>query len=151
VSSLLQPRGVSVNKQLAHAPLPQMVQKLGTAIAQAQADMDMLGVEMAIQMAGTTVNVGGANRSLLELGLTPSFYTFSEATIEAKVAFSTTEDTSYGMSASVGVNVYFVAASVDASYSRKFSYNASGSSSISARLVSLPAPAELTDLLRSQP
>lgn len=145
--NLLQPNAVSVNKQLASAPLPQMVQKLGAAIAQAQADMDRLGIEMAVQMASTNVTIGGEQHSLLELGLRPTFYTFTEATIECKVAFSMTEDTSYGASASVGVNAYFVAASVDASYSRKFSYSASGSSSISARLVSLPAPNELTELL----
>ena len=145
--SLFNPDSSVVNKQLANAPLPQLVQKLGSAIAQAQADMDRLGVQMALEMAATTMTIAGEQKSLLELGLQPTFYTFTEATIEAKVAFSSSEQTEFGVDASIGVNVGFFAASVDASYSRKFSYEASGSSSISTRMVSLPAPLQLTELL----
>lgn len=148
MSGLFNPDPGVVNKQLTNAPLPQLVQKLGVAIAQAQRDMDRVGIEMAVEMKETTVTVNGQTKNLLELGLQPTFYTFTEATIEAKVAFSSGEQTGFQVGGSVGINVGLFAASVDASYSRKFSYDASGSSSVSTRLVSLPAPMLLTELLQ---
>ena len=51
---------------------------------------------------------------------------------------------------SVGVNVGVVmaAATVNVSYARKFSVSAEGTSSIAARLVSLPVPDQLDKILR---
>ena len=103
-------------------------------------------------MAETPVELGGETYNLLTLGFTPSFYAFTEATVEAKLSFSMTETTetsvSAGVTAKVNYGVVMVAASVDVSYARKFSVSAEGSSSIAARLVSLPAPEALNEVLR---
>lgn len=141
-------------RALVTAPLPQIIEQLGLSIAQGQFALDRNSVEMAKIMGETEVQIGGTPRTLLSLGFTPSFYAFTEATVEAKLSFTMTEttDTSVGGSASVGggvAGVFMAAATVSASYSRRFSVSASGTSSIAARLVSLPPPEQFMALLRS--
>ncbi|MAQ50090.1 MAG: hypothetical protein CMK97_03960 [Pseudomonas sp.] len=142
----------TVTRSLVSAPLPQIIERLGLSIAQAQAALDNNAVKVAQTMAETPVELGGQTYNLLTLGFTPSFYAFTEATVEAKLSFSMTETTetsvSAGVTAKVNYGVVMVAASVDVSYARKFSVSAEGSSSIAARLVSLPAPEAFNEVLR---
>lgn len=142
----------SVTRQLLSAPLPQIIERLGIAVADAQAALDKNSVATAVEMAGTAVEVGGETHNLLSLGFSPTFYAFTEATVEAKLSFSMQETTEFGVKAdaSVGVNVgvVAVAASVSVSYARKFSVGAEGTSSLAARLVSLPPPEPFEALLR---
>jgi hypothetical protein len=141
-----------VTRSLLSAPLPDIIQRLGVAIAQAQYALDQNSVSMATEMAKTTVDVGGEEYNLLSLGFIPSFYTFTEATVEAKLSFSMTESTE--TSVNVGVQVgggtpfFMAAASIEVGYARKFSVSAEGMSSIAARLVSLPPPEIFTELLK---
>jgi hypothetical protein len=134
-------------------PLPTLVERLGLAIANAQYALDRNSVEIARQLAETesAVQFPGDDRArtLLELGFAPTFYHLTEATIDAKVAFSIGRSESFGVSASAGVNLLFFAASVNASYSQKYSYDASASSAISARFVSIPPPTVFAELLRA--
>jgi hypothetical protein len=143
---------VAVTRALVQAPLPQIIEKLGVAVAQAQAALDRNSIETAKALAESEVELGGETYNLLTLGFTPSFYTFTEATVEAKLSFTMTESTelSVGASVSVGVNVgvFMAAATVDVAYARKFSVTSEGVSSIAARLVSVPAPDVFTQLLR---
>ncbi len=148
-----------INRALQSAPLPQMIERLGVAIANAQYAMDRNGILIATMMGDREehgVQVGGEDApklSLLDLGFTPSFYQITEATIEAKVAFSMSEskEFSIGTSVSAGVNAgfFFAAVTVDASYSSKYSFEASGSSSISARFAAVPPPTILSDYLQA--
>ena len=142
----------TVTRSLVSAPLPQIIERLGLSIAQAQAALDNNSVKVAQAMAETPVELGGQTYNLLTLGFTPSFYAFTEATVEAKLSFSMSETTetsvSAGVTAKVNYGVVMVAASVDVSYARKFSVSAEGSSSIAARLVSLPAPEAFNEVLR---
>ena len=142
----------TVTRSLVSAPLPQIIERLGLSIAQAQAALDNNSVKVAQAMAETPVELGGQTYNLLTLGFTPSFYAFTEATVEAKLSFSMSETTETSVSAGVTAKVYYgvvmVAASVDVSYARKFSVSAEGSSSIAARLVSLPAPEAFNEVLR---
>lgn len=144
----------TVTRALVSAPLPQIIEKLGTSIAQAQHALDTNSVEVAKLMAATEVELGGRTFNLLTLGFTPSFYTFTEATVEAKLSFTMTESTelsvSVGVTAEVNVGVFMAAATVDVSYARKYSVTSEGVSSIAARLVSVPAPDVFTQLLRRQ-
>lgn len=143
---------VEVTRSLVSAPLPQIIEKLGTSIAQAQAALDANSVRIAKEMAEAEVEIGGEKRNLISLGFLPTFYAFTEATVEAKLSFSMSETTELGVhvgaSVSGGAGFVMVAASVDVSYSRKFSVSAEGASSIAARLVSLPPPDVFVDLLR---
>lgn len=148
------PETLSVTRALVTAPLPQIIEKLGLAIAQAQFALDTNSVEIAKVMADTEVEIGGDTYNLLSLGFQPSFYSFSEATVEAKLSFTMTEstETSVAVGVNVGVNygVFMAAASIDVSYARKFSVSTQGASSIAARLVSLPPPDVFTQLLKRQ-
>lgn len=135
---------------LTNAPLPQLIEKLGLAIAQAQNALDQNSIDMANQMGTSTIEMGdGKKYSLLALGFAPTFYAFTEATIEAKLEFSLSESTATSVSGEAKVDVGVVAVSVSASYARKFELSAQGSSSIAARLVSIPAPENYQNLLKS--
>jgi hypothetical protein len=136
--------------ELQQSPLPEMVQRLGTAIGQAQLALDRNSVEIARLLADDEngVDLGGGTRSLLELGFAPTFYHITEATIEARVAFTQSESEAFSVGGSIGVNVGFFAASVNASYSNRYSFEATGSSSIRARFVSIPPPALFNELLQ---
>ena len=141
-----------VNTMLADAPLPMMVEKLGTAIADAQYAMDRNSVEIARLMGnreehGIAIGKDGAKKSLIELGFMPTFYQITEANVEARVAFSTSASHKVSVGASVKVSYYFVSASVNASYSARYSFEASGSSSISTKFRAVPPPNQLVDLL----
>jgi len=139
-----------VTNELVTAPLPSIVQQLGVAVAEAQNALDTNSVAMAAEMAATIVPVGDAEFNLISLGFTPAFYAFTEATVEAKMSFSMRQETEVGVSGTAGVDVKVFAASVTASYSRKFSVEVQGSSSLAARLVSVPPPAILQELLERE-
>lgn len=141
------PSATDVPRILLNAPLPELIQRLGLSIAQAQAALDENSIATAKAMTTTTADIDGTPRSLLELGFTPTFYAFTEATVEAKLAFTITESTELSVGAELGVNLEVFSASVNASYTRKYSFEAQGSSSIAARLVSLPPPEPLLELL----
>ncbi|MEX1364404.1 MAG: hypothetical protein AB1Z98_14860 [Nannocystaceae bacterium] len=143
------PSATDVPRILLNAPLPELIQRLGLSVAQAQAALDENSIATAKAMSTTTADIDGTPRSLLELGFTPTFYAFTEATVEAKLAFTITESTelSVGAELNVGSSLTLFSASVNASYTRKYSFEAQGSSSIAARLVSLPPPEPLLELL----
>ena len=144
----------SVTRALVTAPLPQIIEKLGLAIAQAQFALDTNSVEIAKAMSETEVEIGDETYNLLSLGFQPSFYSFTEATVEAKLSFTMTETTetsvAVGIQAGVSYGVFMAAASIDVSYARKFSVSTEGASSIAARLVSLPPPDIFNQLLKRQ-
>ncbi len=136
------------------APLPEMIERLGHSIAQAQYGMDRNSVEIARLMgsAGEDRGVrlsGDADRprSLLELGFTPSFYQITNATIDAKVSLtlSRTRKVSVGAQVQAGYGIF--SASVDASYSSRYSYDVNASSSIKAEIVAIPPPSSFSRLL----
>jgi hypothetical protein len=145
---------VEVTRSLISAPLPQIIEQLGISIAKAQAALDANSVSIAQAMASTEVAIGGEQRNLISLGFMPTFYAFTEATVEAKLSFSMSETTELGVhvgaSVSGGAGFVMVAASVDVSYARKFSVSSEGASSIAARLVSLPPPDVFVALLRRE-
>lgn len=141
---------------LEQAPLGQLVQSIGMAIAEAQYNMDRFVIKTlellddseanGIQLPDET-----SKRSMLELGFTPSFYHFREATITAKVAFSAMKSEEIGVGAEIGggyPGIFFV--SVNASYSNKYSFTADGSSEVTTTIVSLPPPGPLSDLLNAR-
>lgn len=141
-------------RALLSAPLPQIIEKLGVSIAQAQMALDQNSVQIAQEMSQTEVEIGGESYNLLSLGFIPAFYAFTEATVEAKLSFSMSEstETSLNVGAQVGVSygVFMAAATVDVGYARKFSVSSEGTSSIAARLVSLPPPETFIQLLKRE-
>jgi hypothetical protein len=138
----------NVNKMLEQSPLPRLVESLGKAIAEAQLQLDKRSIEIAgLLQKPIKIFPGAPERSMLELGFTPTFYHFTEMTIKARVAFSSAESEEFSVGGSVGVQFGVFTASVNASYSNKYSFTAEGSSEISTRIVSLPPPTPLTQLI----
>ena len=141
-------------RALLSAPLPDIIKQLGISIAEAQMALDTNSVQIAQEMSQTEVEIGDDTYNLLSLGFVPSFYAFTEATVEAKLSFSMSESTE--TSVNVGVQVgggtpfFMAAASVDVGYARKFSVSSEGMSSIAARLVSLPPPEIFIERLKRE-
>ena len=146
----------TLGQELLNTWLPDIVERPGTAIAHAQNAMDLSSVQIATLMSdrenhGLIIGNGGEKRSLLELGFTPSFYQITEATVEARVAFSMASSSevslSVGAAAGGAYGLMMFAASVNATYTNKYSFEASGSSAITARLSAVPPPSLLATLL----
>lgn len=138
---------------ITQAPLPEVVEQLGVAIAEAQHAMDRSSVEIARLMSSTEdghgVTLPGEDepRSLLELGFSPTFYQITDATVEAKVSLTIGQSTEWSVGLSVGGIYKMFTASVDASYSSKYSYDVTASSSVKAHFVAIPPPAALSRLI----
>ncbi|MEM6721260.1 MAG: hypothetical protein AAF611_18175 [Bacteroidota bacterium] len=158
-----------VIQQITNAPLPMMLEKLGMSIANAQSALDANSIRLANELAAVKIDLGGEEYNLLSLGFAPTFYAFTEASVEMKMEFSMAESESYGgalgfsygkssnsnnnsnsnNSSSDSTSTQMFGVSVSAHYSRKFSSSAEGSSSIAAKIVSLPAPDIYLEILKS--
>jgi hypothetical protein len=102
---------MSVGTELLAVPFPEMIQRLGVGIAQAQLQLDLVSLRIARLMAGydeeadkTTPGEGNVSKrflvkfgdgqeySLMELGFTPTFYQFVDTVIELKMSISMRTD-----------------------------------------------------------
>ena len=144
----------TIQQTLSNSPLPELIEKLGMAITQAQAALDKNSLNTLKEMSSHKMLINNKEYNLLSLGFTPTFYAFTEASIEAKMEFSMSEETSIavGLDASVEkkTKTKIIAATVNASYARKFEQSAEGSSSIAAKLIALPPPDKLLELLKEE-
>src|SRR4051812_20895090 len=128
-----------IARMLEQAPLGSLVESLGIAIANAQFAMDQNSLAILEKMAAEEVTLHNGSKpvtkTLLDLGFSPSFYHITEANVEARVAFSSSQsqEATVGASVRVGSAFSMVCAQVNASYTNKYSFHAEGSSSISAR------------------
>lgn len=153
---------MSVGQDLLNAPFPEIVKNLGVGIAEAQYEMDKVSMNILKLMAGmdedgksdptrlVSLKNNGTKYSLLALGLKPTFYQFVDTMIELKLDISMTrESKSGGFSASAKVG-FLKASMVGASYSQKYQYSAEGSSLMRTKLVTVPAPPIMEEILRSE-
>lgn len=143
-----------ISKMMEQVSLPQMVGSMSQALADAQNALTTKALDTFLAMADPQngVQLPGENqkRSLIELGLEPSFLHITEATISARVAFTVTESHEWSVGATAGLTVQVFTASVNAGYAGKYSFEAQGSSEIKTRIVSVPAPSELSERIRGQ-
>ncbi len=159
---------IQVGRELLNAPFPELVRTLGVGIAEAQYALDRVSIKIAQLMAGFKLDEnenlvpdetsmiklreGDSGVSLLALGFTPTFYQFVETYIELRLAISMSTQQEINVGTSVKAAAWspfgVVAASVNASYSQKYQYEASGSSEMRTKLVSVPAPAMFEQRLR---
>jgi hypothetical protein len=143
--------------------MPDMVAKLGQGIADAQHQLDMNSVEVAKTLAETeievvpaitrTINADGSvdyssadpiDVSLLQAGLFPTFYQFSEATIEVEMDIKTTTSTETQVDVSAGAKMGFglwsARVDIDVSHNRKFGKEVHGTSRLVTTMQPVPAP-----------
>ncbi len=153
----------SVGQELLAVPLPEMVMKLGLGIAEAQRALDENSVETAQLLAETTVplvlavtqviaadgtvtftNADPVNVSLLQIGLMPTFYQFSEATIEVSMDIKTTSsrETNVKVSAKAKAGFACFSASIntEVSHNRKFGKEVHGTSKLVTKMTPVPPP-----------
>jgi hypothetical protein len=139
----------TISNTLTNAPLSSMIENMGLSIATAQAALDSNSIAMLQNLAASKIELGGKKISLIDLGFVPSFYTFTEASFEAKMEFALSESMDIAISGDVTVKTKIVTTNVSAHFARKFDQSASASSSIAARMVSLPPPENLVEILRN--
>lgn len=172
---------VNIGRELSDVPFGEMITSMGLSIAEAQYAMDETGLRLAQMMSGeyetqeynpvtgaletkthkSMVKFDGEEVSLIELGFTPTFYQFTEATIEIKISISFTESSEFETKRSTktvsagavgfGFGGYAKAktTSVSARYANKFNYSAEGSSLMRAKIMPIPAPSILEERIRA--
>lgn len=98
-----------LGQALLDVPMGDIVERMARAIANAQRSLDVMSIQSAMELGISTLDLhddGGAaiTRSLLELGFLPTFYHFTETTIDVSVALSirTSEEFNVGGSISIG-------------------------------------------------
>ena len=159
-----------VGQELLAVPLPEMVMKLGLGVAEAQRALDENSVETAKLLAETTVplvlavtqviaadgtvsftNADPVEVSLLQIGLLPTFYQFSEATIEVTMDIKTTSsrETNVKVSAKakVGFGCFSASVNTEVSHNRKFGKEVHGTSRLVTKMVPVPPPARIEPVL----
>lgn len=157
----------NVGQELASVPFDEMIIAMGTAIAEAQFELDRLSARNLIMMSGLDkndkVDFNGQQLSLLELGFVPTFYQFVDTLIEVKmvVKMSQTRESSRAtsqssskvtlrrksgwFSSSSKTSISASTTTVDAKYSSKYNFSAEGSSLMRTKLVPIPPPAILQE------
>ena len=140
----------NVGQELLNVPFPEMVFKLASAIAESQFKLDLFSCEVAklmgdpekasVELPDLTDTKGNKTikTSLIGAGFQPTFYQFSESIIEVKMTITCVTSHEASVSASVKANWGVVSATVNASYTGKYSFSAEGSSLLRTKLV--PAP-----------
>ncbi len=153
----------SVGQELLDTPFPEMVTKLALGIATGQTALDEASVATAKLLADTTVPIvlnvtqtiatdgtvsftqsPPVDVSLLQIGLLPTFYQFTEATIEVTMDIKTTmsRETNVKVSAQakVGFAVWSASVKVDVAHNRKYGKEVKGTARLFTRLTPVPPP-----------
>lgn len=150
---------MAVGQELLNVPFPQMVIRLGMAIADAQVALDQSSIDTLLELVsdenkikvpiqlkekedGTFVPVE-ATMTLLQFGIMPTFYQFSESIIEVKMAITMARSTEKEGRVKSRVGFWIWSTSVNAKYSQSFSYKVEGSSLLRTTLVPVPPPPRL--------
>jgi|SRR5215469_1061950 len=155
----------SVGRELLDVPLPAMVTNLALGIAKAQRALDHISVETAKELSEDNIEVvpvvteeitdsgvkfpepTKVKMSLLQVGLNPTFYQFSESTIEVNMDIKTTaseeEKIKTTTEGSVGFWCWSASIKVETEFNRKFGKEVHGTSKLVVKLVPVPPPPRL--------
>ena len=140
----------NVGQELLNVPFGEMVLKLASAIAEGQYKLDQVSCEIAkfmgdkkvapIYLPDLTDRTGETviETSLIGAGFQPTFYQFTDTIIEVKMAISMNKTTERSASVSAKGGWGPFSASVNASYSSKYSYSVEGSSLLRTKITPLP-------------
>jgi hypothetical protein len=152
---------MSVGQELLDVPLDKMVASLAMGIAEAQRALDENSLETTLQLAdntisyvplinvtttdsGTTVDTVRANDIPLIAFIQPTWYQFSETTIEVSMDIKTTTTNStkvkVGASAKFGWGPFSASIRVSVEHNRKFGKEVHGTSRMVIKMVPVPPP-----------
>ena len=157
--------GLEAGATMASVPLDSMIAMLGVGIAKAQEALDKNAIATAVALTTSTMDVpvlvdptnpsAGTKiqtRSLLSLGFTPTFYQFTEATleirIEMKIQMEEASSTKGSLSADLKKGPVAVAGTVSADSSRKYGAESSAMTHVKCTMVAVPPPAEFLEFVR---
>ena len=140
----------NVGQELLNVPFPEMVLKLATAIAEGQYKLDQVSCEIAKFMGSVEAAPvflpdlssddpeATIKTSLIGAGFQPTFYQFTDTIIEVKMAITMNRSSESKVSVSAKGGFACFSASVNASYSSKYSYSVEGSSLLRTKITPLP-------------
>jgi hypothetical protein len=145
----------NIGQQLLDVPIAELISNMACSIAESQAKLDMGSIEILKQMADKDKNpvslpfFGGnsVTTSMLGAGFQPTFYQFSETTIEVKMAISVSKaskeeknPTTPPIRSSIFNRqaIAVKATSVNAAYTNTYNFNQEGSSLIRTTIVPIP-------------
>jgi len=142
----------SVGQELLNVPFADMVLNLASAIAEGQYKLDKVSCEIAKMMGDAKKNpiylpklsADDSNgddyevTSMIGAGFQPTFYQFTDTIIEVKMAITMSQSREASVSTSVKGGIGCFSASVNASYSSKYSYSVEGSSLIRTKITPVP-------------
>ncbi len=139
----------NIGQELLNVPFADMVLKLATAIAEGQYKLDQTSCEIAKLMGDVKAapislpdlskdNSEEIVTSMIGAGFQPTFYQFTDTIIEVKMAITMNKSTDTSVSTSAKVGFGCFSASVNASYSSKYSYSVEGSSLLRTKITPVP-------------
>jgi hypothetical protein len=114
------------------APLEQVIAQIGQEIAQAQGAIDVGSMT-------TQRNIEG-NPSLKDLGIEAPWYHMAEVELDLKMTLTLKSEQTAGGGSEAHVLPHVWAAPFNASYQNNFNTDASGTSRIRIKIVSVPPP-----------
>lgn len=139
----------NVGQELLNVPFPEMVVNLAKAIAEGQFELDRISCEITKLMGDddkypvflpklSEGDKGTEKFSMIAAGFQPTFYQFTDTIIEVKMAITMTKSTEKSASVSAKAKFFCFSASVNASYSSKYSYSVEGSSLLRTKITPVP-------------
>ncbi|MDR0788194.1 MAG: hypothetical protein LBG44_10070 [Gemmatimonadota bacterium] len=167
---------------LLDVPMGEIIRRLATSISDAQLKLDQNSIKAAIALGETRLDLldtagNYVSRSLLELGFTPTFYQFTDTTIEVKVtlsikveegskesataSYSTTSGGGTGASkGGTGAASPLTTAepekktsafgiTVTAEHHRKYEFDTTASSSVTTKMLAVPPPSAFLEAIRT--
>jgi hypothetical protein len=146
-------------KTLASAPVSEIIRSMASSIADAQEELDARSRKSAAALAAEEVTLKDRSgtehtRTLLELGFTPTFYSFVTVDLELSLETRITEETDVGGEIGANVNrdatetsATSMGMTMSANFQRKFGVETSGQTRMAAQLVALPPPPAFLDFL----
>lgn len=152
---------MSVGQELLDVPLPKMVASLAMGVAEGQKALDENSMETTLALADATVEyvpqitittsttgTTVADPDKVEIPLIafirPTWYQFSETTIEVGMDITTKSETSTSVNVSakgkVGFGCFSASIKVDVEHNRKFGKEVHGTSKMVVKMVPVPPP-----------
>ena len=144
--------GLEAGTQLAAVPIDQLITTLGIGVANAQRALDDNSIATAVALSTTTMDVDDQKFSLLSLGFTPTFYAFTEVTmeirIEMKMQVEETEQAGVDASISGEKGTVAMSSTMTAEKSRKYGAESSAMTAVHITMVSVEAPQEFMNFIQ---
>jgi hypothetical protein len=123
-----------------------VITEITDVITSAPGSATVPGTGQAVDYTGAQVasTVKSANMTLLQAGITPTFYQFTEASIEVKLSISVQESSQSSGESRPARALQILASPVNYRTQNTYSYTAQGSSVFRAVMRPVPAPSRLT-------